>query len=143
MMAASDERGAMQGRTDPESAFERGMRVRREILGDAHVDAAQAARTELDRDFQDFLTETAWGRVWDRPGIDRGTRSLVTIAVLAALGRDDELRMHVRATRNTGASVDEVREALFHVALYAGIPAAHAAFAIAKEELGAEGESDG
>lgn len=143
MMAANDERGAMEGARGPESAFERGRRIRREVLGDAHVDAADAARTELDGDFQDFLTETAWGGVWDRPGIDRRTRSLVTIAVLAALGREEELRMHLRATRNTGASVDEVRETLFHVALYAGIPAGHAAFALAEEELGVIGESDG
>jgi len=142
MMATNDERGRREGRTDPEGAFNRGMRVRREVLGDAHVDAAEAARSDLDADFQDFLTETAWGRVWDRPGMDRRTRSLVTIAVLAALGRGDELRMHLRATRNTGASADEVREALFHVAIYAGVPVAHAAFAIAKE-LGINGESDG
>lgn len=126
----------MDGTTDPATPSERGMRVRREVLGDAHVDAAEAARTELDGDFQDFLTETAWADVWDRPGMDRRTRSLVTIAILAALGRTEELAMHLRATRNTGASEDEVREALFHVAIYAGMPAAHAAFALAKEELG-------
>lgn len=126
----------MDGTTDPGTASDRGMRVRREVLGDAHVDAAEAARTELDGDFQDFLTETAWAQVWDRPGMDRGTRSLVTIAILAALGRSEELAMHLRSTRNTGASAEEVRETLFQVAIYAGLPAAHAAFALAKEELG-------
>lgn len=135
MAAASDEGRRMDGTTDLSTPSERGVRVRREVLGDAHVDAAEAARSELDADFQDLLTDVAWGRVWDRPGIDRRTRSLVTIAILAALGRSDELAMHLRATRNTGASPEEVREALFHVAIYAGIPAAHAAFDLAKAEL--------
>jgi 4-carboxymuconolactone decarboxylase len=135
MAGASDERRRMDGTTDLSTPSERGMRVRREVLGDAHVDAAEAARSELDTDFQDLLTDVAWGRVWDRPGIDRRTRSLVTIAILAALGRSDELAMHLRATRNTGASPEEVREALFHVAIYAGIPAAHAAFELAKAEF--------
>jgi 4-carboxymuconolactone decarboxylase len=126
----------MDGRGDGATRSERGMRVRREVLGDAHVDAAQVGRTELDADFQDLLTEVAWGGVWDRGGIDRRTRSLITIAILAALGRSDELAMHLRATRNTEATLVEVRETLFHVAIYAGIPAAHAAFEIAKAELG-------
>jgi 4-carboxymuconolactone decarboxylase len=126
----------MDGKSDGATRSERGMRVRREVLGEAHVDAAEAAITELDADFQDLLTELAWGGVWDRPGIDRRMRSLVTIAMLAALGRSDELAMHLRATRNTGATLDEVRETLLHVAIYAGIPAAHAAFQIAKVELG-------
>lgn len=125
----------MDGSTDATDPSARAMRVRREVLGDAHVDAAEAARTAFDADFQDLLTEMAWGRVWGRPGIDRRTRSLVTIAILAALGRPDELAMHLRATRNTGVSPEEVREALLHVAIYAGIPAAHAAFALAKAEL--------
>jgi 4-carboxymuconolactone decarboxylase len=126
----------MDGRGDGATRSERGMRVRREVLGDTHVDAAEAGRTELDADFQDLLTELAWGGVWDRAGIDRRTRSLITIAILAALGRSDELAMHLRATRNTGAALEEVRETLLHVAIYAGIPAAHAAFEIAKGELG-------
>ena len=144
MAAASDERRRMDGDTDATDLSARGMRVRREVLGDAHVDAAEAARTPFDADFQDLLTEMAWGRVWDRPGIDRRTRSLVTIAILAALGRSDELAMHLRATRNTGASPEDVREALLHVAIYAGIPAAHAAFTLAKMELrgATEAETD-
>jgi 4-carboxymuconolactone decarboxylase len=118
-----------------ESRLERGMRVRREVLGDVHVDGAEAERSELDSDFQRFITESAWGEVWSRPDLDRRTRSLITIGILAALGRGDELAMHLRATRNTGVSIAEVREALFHVALYAGVPAAHAAFSLAKREL--------
>lgn len=117
--------------------FEEGMRVRREVLGDAHVDRAQARTTEIDADFQRFITEGAWGSVWTRPGISRRERSMLTIALLAALGHWEELAMHMRATRNTGATVDDVREALFHVAVYAGVPAANRAFAIAKDVLGA------
>jgi 4-carboxymuconolactone decarboxylase len=118
-----------------ESRLERGMRVRREVLGDTHVDAAEAERSELDSDFQRFITETAWGGVWSRPDLDRRTRSLVTIGILAALGRQEELAMHLRASKQTGASPAEVRETLFHVALYGGLPAAHAAFSLAKREL--------
>jgi 4-carboxymuconolactone decarboxylase len=129
--AAMDEGNAPRG-----DRWERGMRVRREVLGDVHVDAAEAGRSDLDEAFQTFITETAWGDVWGRPGLDRRTRSLITIGILAALGRDEELAMHLRATRNTGASREEVRETLLHVAVYAGVPAAHAAFTRAKTELG-------
>ncbi len=121
--------------------YELGMRVRREVLGDEHVDRAAAERSVLDADFQDFITETAWGSVWSRPGLDRRTRSLLTIAILAALGRREELAMHVRASRRTGVEPEELAEALFHVAVYAGIPAAHAAFGLARSVL--EGEGDG
>ena len=114
---------------------ETGTRVRREVLGDAHVDRAVAAATPFDAPFQRFITETAWGTLWAGDGIDRRTRSLITIAILAALGRQEELALHLRATRNTGATADEVREALLHVAVYAGVPAANAAFAIAKSIL--------
>lgn len=117
------------------SRFGAGMRVRREVLGEAHVTAAEAERTGLDAYFQEFITETAWGSVWARPGLDRRTRSLVTIGILAALGRREELVMHLRATRNTGARPDEVAETLLHVAVYAGVPAAHAAFQLAKSVL--------
>jgi 4-carboxymuconolactone decarboxylase len=133
-----DRRGGMDtsdAAPPDKSRLERGMRIRREVLGDTHVDAAEAERSELDSDFQRFITETAWGGVWSRPDLDRRTRSLVTIGILAALGRGDELAMHLRASRNTGVSTAEVREALFHVALYAGLPAAHAAFSLAKREL--------
>lgn len=121
-----------------ESLFERGMKVRREVLGDAHVDRATARTTPLDADFQRFITEFAWGSVWSRPGLARRDRSLLVIALLAVLGHDEELAMHLRATRGTGVSPREVGEALLMVAVYAGVPAANAAFRIAKEVLGAE-----
>ena len=124
-----------------ESRFDRGMQVRREVLGEEHVARSMAAATELDADFQRFITEVAWGSVWARPGLDRRTRSLITIAILAALGRQEELALHLRATRNTGAQPSEIREALMHVAAYAGIPAANTAFAIARTALApAEGD---
>ena len=112
--------------------YAQGMKTRRAVLGDAHVDRAEAARTELDQPFQEFIIEGAWGSVWSRPELTRRERSMLTIALLAALGHHDELAMHVRATRNTGASMGDVRETLLHVAVYAGVPAANAAFAIAK-----------
>lgn len=120
-----------------------GTRVRREVLGDAHVDRASADATPFDISFQRFITETAWGTVWAGDGIDRRTRSLITVAILAALGRHEELALHLRATRNTGATPDEVREALLHVAVYAGVPAANAAFALAKNILGTAAEAVG
>jgi 4-carboxymuconolactone decarboxylase len=114
------------------------MKVRREVLGDAHVDRAEASRTEFDTDFQRFITEVAWGSVWAREGLDRRTRSLITISILAALGRTEELALHLRAGRNTGASPEDISEALLHVAVYAGIPAANTAFGIARKELAVE-----
>jgi 4-carboxymuconolactone decarboxylase len=113
------------------SRFHLGLRARREVLGKDHVAAAEARTTSFDAVFQRFITETAWGSVWARPDLDRRTRSLVTIAILAALGRE-ELTMHLRAIGNTGASPDEVAEVLLHVAVYAGVPAAHAAFELAR-----------
>jgi 4-carboxymuconolactone decarboxylase len=121
-----------------ESRYEIGMRARREVLGDAHVDRAEAQTTAFDADFQRLITEMAWGSVWARPGLDRPTRSLVTIAILAALGRDEELAMHLRASRNTGAAPEQIMEALLHVAVYAGVPAANSAIAVAKEVLGSQ-----
>ena len=112
--------------------YQDGMRVRRAVLGDAHVDRAQANTTDVDADFQQFITELAWGGVWTRDGLSRSQRSLLTIAMLAALGHHDELAMHLRATANTGASREEVKETLLQVAVYAGVPAANAAFAVAK-----------
>lgn len=111
------------------------MRVRREVLGDEYVEQAMARAQGLDSDFQHFITEVAWGSLWARPGLDRRTRSLITIAILAAQGRSEELALHLRATHSTGAQSSEVAEALLHVAVYAGIPAANAAFAIARTEL--------
>jgi len=116
------------------------MATRREVLGDEHVDRAIEATTDLDRDFQSWITEAVWGGIWSRPGLDRRTRSLITIAILAALGHE-EVELHVRAARNTGTAPEEIAEALMHVAVYAGVPAAHAAFKIAKRV--GEGEPDG
>lgn len=115
-----------------------GMAVRRAVLGEAWVDRASAQASAFDRDFQAFITRTAWGQVWTRPGLTRRERSLLTIALMAALGHHEELRLHLRATRNTGASPEDVRETLIHVAAYAGIPAANSAVRIAKEVLGSQ-----
>jgi 4-carboxymuconolactone decarboxylase len=113
------------------SGYEEGMKMRRAVLGDEHVDRATAAATELDADFQQWITETAWGGVWARPGLDLRTRSLITIAILGGLNHE-ELELHLRAARNTGVSPAEIVEALFHVAIYAGVPAANRAFKVAK-----------
>ena len=120
-----------------DSRYETGMKIRTEVLGAEHVARAKAQQTDLDADFQRFITETAWGTVWARPNLDRRTRSLVTIAILAALGRD-ELALHLRASRNTGVDPKEIIDVLFHVAIYAGIPAANTAFAMAKTNLGGQ-----
>lgn len=115
-----------------ESSYERGLRVRREVLGDAHVDRAEAGITDFDADFQRLITEYAWGTAWSGEGLDRPTRHLVTIAALAALGKEHELEMHLRATSNTGVTPEQVREVFQQIAIYAGVPAANAAFAIGK-----------
>jgi 4-carboxymuconolactone decarboxylase len=121
--------------------YAEGMATRRAVLGDAHVDRAEAAKTGFDAPFQDFIVEGAWGSVWSRPELGRRERSLITLALLAALGQWDELAMHVRATANTGASPADVREAMLHVAVYAGVPAANHALKIIKQtyrEMGVE-----
>ena len=110
-----------------------GMKTRREVLGEEYVDAATARTTEFDADFQHFITTTAWASVWSRPGLSRRDRSLITITQLASLGYQDELALHLRASVNTGLSRDEIKEALLHVAVYAGVPAANIAFKIAKQ----------
>ncbi len=109
------------------------METRRAVLGDAHVDSAEASQTEFDAPFQALITEGAWGSVWSRPYWDKRQRSIVTIALLAALGHDEELAMHVRATRNTGATEEDLREAMMHVAIYAGVPAANGAIKTIKQ----------
>ncbi len=121
--------------SDPGDLYRRGMATRRAILGNGHVDGAEAAKTDFDADFQTFIIEGAWGSVWSRPGLSRRERSLITIALLAAAGHDEEVAMHVKATANTGASAEDIKEALLHVAVYAGVPAANRAFRIAKREL--------
>ena len=118
-----------------------GMATRRAVLGDAHVDRASAQATPFDTDFQAFITEGAWGSVWSRPGLTRRERSLVTLALLAGLGCDEEFALHVRATRNTGATPDDILEAMLHVAVYAGVPAANHALKIAKGILAETGGS--
>ena len=117
-----------------ENGFERGLAVRKEVLGAEHVERSMARATDLDRDFQRWITESAWGGVWTRTRLDRRTKHLITIAILAALGRE-ELELHLRATRNTGTSPEDIAEALYHVAVYAGVPAANAAFAKLKAEF--------
>ncbi|OWJ80356.1 4-carboxymuconolactone decarboxylase [Haematobacter genomosp. 1] len=113
--------------------LEQGMATRRRVLGDAHVDRAEAAKSPLDQPFQELITDAAWGRVWSRDTISLRERSMLTIALLAGLGNDHELAMHIRATANTGASQEDVMEALLHVAIYAGVPRANHAIKIAKE----------
>ncbi len=115
--------------------YERGMRVRREVLGNEHVDSAIARTTDLTADFQDFITRYAWGEIWTRPGLDLRQRSCVTLAVLVALGRLEELEMHVRAALRNGLTADEIGEVLLHSAIYCGLPAANAAFAVAQRVL--------
>lgn len=118
-----------------------GMATRRKVLGDAHVDRATAAATAFDQPFQDLITDSAWAGVWSRPNISLRERSMLTLALLATLGHWEEFAMHIRATENTGASTEDVREALMHVAIYAGVPAANHAIKIAKQayaEIGVE-----
>ena len=121
--------------------YETGMKTRRKVLGDAHVDRAEANKKPFDEDFQRLITEGAWGSVWSRPGLSQRERSVVTIALLAALGHWDEVAMHVRATKNTGASPQDVMEAILHVAIYAGVPAGNHAIKVARAafaEIGIE-----
>ncbi|MGZ4410569.1 MAG: 4-carboxymuconolactone decarboxylase [Gaiellaceae bacterium] len=123
-----------------DEAFERGMRVRREVLGDAHVDGATARTTDFDADFQDLITRYAWGEIWTRPALDRRTRSCIALTALVALNHLDELAMHVRASLRNGLSPDEIKEVLLQSAIYCGVPAANAAFAVAKQVLEAQAE---
>lgn len=114
-----------------------GNRTRRQVLGDAHVDRATASSNAFSADFQDFITRIAWGDVWQRPGLDRRARSLVTLSILLALGRDDEFRLHLRGALNNGLGRDEIAECLMHAAIYAGVPAANHAFKLARETFAA------
>ena len=112
-----------------------GMRVRREVLGDEHVDRAIAGTTEFTADFQDLITRYAWGEIWARPGLDRKTRSCITLAALVSLGAENEIGMHVKAALRNGLTPDEIGEVILHTAVYAGVPKANSAFAIAQEVL--------
>jgi 4-carboxymuconolactone decarboxylase len=114
---------------------ERGMQVRREVLGDEHVDAAIERTSEFTAEFQDLITRYAWGEIWTRPGLDRRTRSAITLMALVALGRFDELAMHVRAALRNGLTGDEIKEVLLQSAIYCGAPAANSAFAVAQRAL--------
>jgi 4-carboxymuconolactone decarboxylase len=117
------------------SGYERGLEIRREVLGDEHVDRALERQTEQTKDFQDFITRYAWGEIWARPGLDRRTRSCITLTALVALGRFDELALHIRAARRNGLSDEEIKEVLLHSAVYCGVPAANSAFAVFQRVL--------
>lgn len=121
--------------TAGDSIHEHGMRVRREVLGDEHVDAAVARTTPLTADFQEFITRYAWGEIWTRPGLERKTRSCITLTALMAQGQLEELEMHVRAALRNGLTEDEIEEVLLQGAIYCGVPAANAAFAVAQRVL--------
>jgi len=117
----------------------RGMQVRREVLGDEYVDRAEASRTRLTDEFQDLITRYAWGEIWTRPGLDRRTRSCITIGLLVALNRDEELALHIRAALRNGVTADELKEILLHTTIYCGVPAANSAFGVAARVLAEEG----
>jgi 4-carboxymuconolactone decarboxylase len=121
---------------DERERYEAGLKIRRAVLGDAHVDASLKKRDEFTEDFQDLLTRYAWGEIWSRPGLPRQTRSLLTVVMLVALNREEELRMHLRAALENGVTREEIREALLQAAIYCGVPAANSAFRIAQEVAG-------
>jgi 4-carboxymuconolactone decarboxylase len=118
---------------DERQRFEAGMKTRREVLGDAHVDAAIAKRNAFSEEFQDLITRYAWGEIWSRPGLPRQTRSLITVAMLVALNREEELHLHLRAAVRNGVTQEEIRETLLQSAIYCGVPAANSAFRAAQE----------
>ena len=118
--------------------YERGMEVRREVLGDDYVDRAIARKTDFTADFQDLITRYAWGEIWTRPGLDRRTRSCITLTALVAGGHEKELAMHIRAALRNGVTPDEIKEVLLQTAIYCGVPAANSAFAVAQEVLAEE-----
>ncbi len=120
---------------DEQERYEAGLAVRRQVLGEAHVERSLQARTEFTTEFQDFITRTAWGTVWTRDGLPRHTRSLLTIVMMVALGHDEELKLHIRAARNNGVTSEEIKEVLLQAAIYCGVPAANHAFALAKPIL--------
>ena len=122
--------------------YDDGMEVRREVLGADHVDRATATASELTTEFQQLITEYAWGTVWTRPGLDRRSRSMITLTALVALGHDEELALHLRAARTNGLSVDEIKEVLLQTAIYCGVPAANTAFRVAQRVLDEETPDD-
>jgi len=122
---------------DENERFEQGMAVRREVAGDVHVERAEANRNSFNEDFQDLITRYAWGEVWSRPGLDRRTRSLITLAILVALNREGEFRMHLIAAANNGVTRDEIKELLLQTGIYCGLPAANSAISLAEEVFAA------
>lgn len=122
---------------DDEQRHKAGMKTRRAVLGKAHVDRAQGRLNDFNRDFQDFITRYAWGEVWNRPGLERHTRSLLTLTLMIALNREDEFKMHVRAAFNNGVTREEIREVILHAAIYAGVPAANSAMHWAEDAFAA------
>lgn len=128
--------------TQEDSTYDRGMRVRREVLGDDRVDRAVGRTTEFTADFQDFITRYAWGEIWSRPGLDRRTRSCITLTALVALGRLDELEIHVRAALRNGLTEGEIGEVLLQCAVYCGVPAANSAFSVAQRVLSERREEE-
>jgi 3-oxoadipate enol-lactonase/4-carboxymuconolactone decarboxylase len=128
--------------TSEDSTYDRGMKVRREVLGDEHVDRTIGRTTEFTADFQDFITRYAWGEIWSRPGLDRKTRSCITLTALVALGRLDELKLHVRAAIRNGLTEKEIGEIFLQSAVYCGVPAANSAFAVARRVLSETGEEE-
>lgn len=125
---------------DDRQRYEQGMRVRREVLGDAHVDATLKNRTEFNEGIQDLITRYAWGEIWSRPGLPKQTRSMLTLAMMIALNRADEFRLHLRGALNNGVSHEEIQEVLLQTAIYCGVPAANTAFHIAQEVLAQAGK---
>jgi 4-carboxymuconolactone decarboxylase len=123
-------------------ARDRGRQVRRQVLGDEHVDRASERATDFTGEFQDLITRYAWGEIWSRPGLDRRTRSFITLTALVALNRMEELELHVRGALRNGLTQDEIKEVLLHTAVYCGVPAANAAFAVAERVLTAESETE-
>jgi 4-carboxymuconolactone decarboxylase len=121
---------------DERQRYEQGTKVRREVLGDAHVDRTLQNRNEFNETFQDLITRYAWGEIWSRPGLPRKTRSMITLAMLVALNRGDEFRMHMRGAIKNGVTREEIREILLQAAIYCGVPAANSAFRAAEEVLG-------
>ena len=126
---------------DESERYESGMRVRRRVLGDAHVDRAEASKDGFDEEFQNLITRYAWGEIWARPGLSRHTRSLLTIGLMVALNRGEELRLHLRGAANNGVTPEEIKEVLLHCAIYCGVPAANAAFHVVKEVSAKRGKS--
>lgn len=125
----------MEKQMDEEERHEAGMQMRRSVLGDEHVDRAETEKSDLDADFQDLITRYAWGEIWTRPGLSRHSRSLITIGLMVALNRGEELHLHLRAAANNGVTAEEIREVLMHCAVYCGVPAGNTAFRAAKEVL--------